>query len=269
MQAFKKSVSATVVLLAGLSPAVGQAQMPDVSVTVGVKAWATTWSTWFFNDVGDPISAPVDRYRNVFNREADTEGTFIPQLTLRSGPWLVSGSALVKREFTFFLNDDLDGNRQLDEEKYERKEYDLNFGYAIAPNLAVTVGYKQLQYDGGGYRYKAKGPTVGVSGSAPLMAAVSMYGTLAYGRPKITQGLDSEKRGSYFLSEVGLAFPLGQMHENLRSVVLTAGYRYQKLTSDSVTITTIRTATGASIGSREVDLVDTTQGITVGVSATF
>lgn len=274
MRTIKKSMAAPLILLSGMVTA-AQAQMPDLSslsVTVGAKVWSTTWSTWFFSNVGDPISnqAPVfDTYRNVFNRESPSEATFIPQITVRSGPWLVSASALAKREFTFHLNDDLDGNQQLDESRFERKEYDVNFGYAIAPSLAVTLGYKQLEYQGGGYRYKARGPTLGVSGSAPLTPMVSMYGSLAYGRPRISEGLASQKRGTYFLSEIGLAFPLGQMNDALKSVVVTAGYRYQKLTSDSVTITSTILSTGQVIGSREVDLVDTTSGVTVGVSATF
>ncbi len=267
MRTLKKPIGAGALLLVGLAPA---AQAQDISVTVGLKAWNTKWSTWFTQDTVN-VDSNTQISGDVFNRTASSEFTFIPALTVRWGDWLVSGSMLAKKEFEFFLSQDGNVDGQLDRLSFERKEYDVNVGYSIAPNAAFTLGWKQLEYksQNSSYKYKASGATLGFAGSAPLAHGVSMYGNLAYGRPKISDGVSGEPRGDYFLTEVGLAYPLGGMSDMLKSLVLTAGYRYQKLQSDSVTVTTTRFTTGQPLGSREVELIDTTEGFTIGVSGTF
>ena len=277
MRAFKKSALAGALLMAGLTPGVGFAQMSmeNTSFTIGLKTWVTNWNTWFTqntaNDIGNFANTAV--IKDVFNRKADSEATFIPQLTVRNGPWLISGSALAKKDFTFFLNS-RNGN-QLAEVTLERREYDINFGYSLAAGAIVTLGWKDLRYENsGGFKYTAKGPTIGIAGSAPLAAGVSMYGNIGYGRPKITDnsGEVEKTRGSYILTEVGLAYPLGQMNESLKTAVVTAGYRYQRLSSGNVTARTVAVnngQVGAVIGERGVELVDVTEGFTLGASFTF
>lgn len=280
MRTFNKSAMAGALLVAGLTPGVGfaQMQMENTSFTIGLKTWVTSWNTWFtqnsVNDIGNFANQAI--IKDVFNRKADTEATFIPQLTVRNGPWLISGSALAKKDFTFFLSNRV-GN-QLGEVTLERKEYDLNVGYALAAGAILTVGYKDLRYENSsGFRYTAKGPTIGVSGSAPLAAGLSMYGNIGYGRPKVTDnGGDVEKRrGSYVLTEIGLAYPLAQMNESLKTAVVTAGYRYQRLSSGNVTTRTVAVVNGqvgnppVVLGERGVELVDVTEGFTLGASFTF
>lgn len=275
MRTFKKSALAGALLLAGLTPGASFAQLENTSFTIGLKTWVTNWNTWFTqntaNDVGNFADTAV--IKDVFNRKADSEVTFIPQLTVRNGPWLVSGSALAKKDFTFFLNS-RNGN-ELAEVTLERKEYDLNVGYSLAAGAIVTLGWKDLRYENsGGFKYTAKGPTIGISGSAPLAAGISMYGNIGYGRPKITDnsGEIEKKRGSYILTEVGLAYPLGQMNEGLKTAVVTAGYRYQRLSSGNVTSRTVAVnngTVGATLGERGVELVDVTEGFTLGASFTF
>jgi hypothetical protein len=277
MRTFKKSALAGALLLAGLTPGVGFAQMAmeNTSFTIGLKTWVTSWNTWFTqsttNNLGSNASFAV--INDVFNRKAESEVTFIPQLTVRNGPWLVSGSAMAKKDFTFFLSNPVGG--QLNELQLERKEYDLNVGYALAPGAILTLGWKDLRYqNSGGFRYTAKGPTIGISGSAALAAGISMYGNVGYGRPKLTDNSgDIEKtRGTYILTEVGLAYPLAQMNESLRTAVVTAGYRYQRLSSGNVTTTTRavnNSQLGAVLGERAVELVDVTEGFTLGASFTF
>jgi hypothetical protein len=279
MRTLKKTALASALLFAGLSPGASFAQMPqweDTSVTIGLKTWVTNWNTWFSqtstNGVPGVVPPTLVISNDVFNRKAESEVTFIPQLTLRNGPWLLSGSALAKKDFTFFLNN-RGGLQELNEVTFERKEYDVNVGYAIAPGVAVTLGYKDLRYEGGSYKYNAKGPTIGISGSAPLAMGASMYGSIGYGRPKINEDAGTEKkRGSYLLTEIGLAYPLGQLNEGLKTTVVTAGYRYQRLSSGNVTsesFSVVNGQVGTSLGERAVELVDVTEGFTLGVSFTF
>src|SRR5262249_59134635 len=99
--------------------------------------------------------------------------------------------------------------------------------------LVASVGWKGIDYHSPVYKWSAKGPTVGMSGSAPLAPQVSLYGNVAYGWPKMQDyGVAfSNARGRYLLTEFGLAFPLGQFHEAMGRTVLTAGYRYQRVSA--------------------------------------
>ena len=226
--------------LAFLCPLAGNAQaqsdgwMGDVHGTVGLRLWRTEWTSWFTDD----------RYL-----KADTELAVIPLVSLRYKEFLVSGSYMTSTDFKFSSD-----------YTPERREYDINFGYFILPSLAATVGYKNVSYDSpDGYDWEAKGWTIGLSGSAPVAPWMSLYGNLAYGRPKVSDnsGVFNSSRGRYLLTEFGLAFPLGQVEPSLRGFLVTAGYRYQRIGADP--------APGlAGVGSRE--LFEYTQGPVLGFS---
>ena len=205
--------------LAILSP-VANAQSPDsgsgmfdfkdLHGTVGVRFWRTDWSTWF------GVTRP--QYVN-----ADLETTVTPVASVRYKDFLVSGSYLLRKDFKFpFPN----------YPPTERREYDLNVGYFLLPGLAASIGYKNVKYDtvDSSYIWNAKGVTVGLSGSAPLGPWTSLYGNLAYGRPKLQDNaIFNSVRAKYLLTELGLAFPLGQLSESMSGVVVTTGYRYQRI----------------------------------------
>jgi hypothetical protein len=131
------------------------------------------------------------------------------------------------------------------------------------------VGWKGLEYKddpfpaSGGYKWTAKGPTVGISGNAPIAPWVSGYGNVAYGWPKVEDQnvAFSGERGRYLLTELGLAFPLGHWENMLGGGVVTAGYRYQRVTAY---------ANGAGAGRLVgAQLYEITQGPVVGFSWTF
>jgi|SRR5688572_21099845 len=223
-----------------LCPLAGTAQaqqsdnwMDDVHGTVGLRLWRTEWQSWFTND----------RYV-----KAETETAVIPLLSLRWREFLVSGSYMTSTDFTF-------------DPTYapERKEYDINVGYFILPSLAATVGYKRLEYGTSDYDWETKGWTVGLSGSAPLAPWMSLYGNMAYGRPKIqdNSGVFNGQKAKYLLTEFGLAFPLGQVTPSMQGFLFTAGYRYQRIGAQP--------ASGiAGVGERE--LFEYTQGPVLGFS---
>ncbi len=205
-----------VAALAALSPLASNAQaqstdstwmdMGDLHGTIGVRLWRTEWTSWFSDD----------RYI-----KADAETAVIPVVSLRYKQFLLSGSYMTKTDFTF-------------DPTYipERKEYDVNFGYFILPSLAATVGYKHMEYlPGDGYNWTTKGWTVGLSGSAPLAPWMSLYGNVAYGRPKINDNgfAFSGQKAKYLLTEFGLAFPLGQVSPSMNGFLATLGYRYQRV----------------------------------------
>lgn len=302
MRKFKKKASLAVVVLAGLVPCASQAQMPDLSdvhVTVGAKAWVTSWSTWFpefvitqFVPVGNDRVRVDAVSQNIYNRDSIKNKTaFIPQISVRSGNFLVSGSAFKQETYTFGLNDPIVIDAPsatfggLQEVQLKRKEYDLNLGYFIAPNFALAIGYKDWRNEGSsGYQFNGKGPTIGATVSTPVAAGLNFYGTFAYGFPKVDTNatltfrsnrgdIANGGRGKYMLGEVGFAYGLHELSDALKGFVVSAGYRYQKLASARVGLPTYYVdSTGAFttlIGQREVELIDKTEGATLGVSYTF
>jgi hypothetical protein len=229
------------------SPASSGLLPDDVSVTVGARVWHTRWTTWLSPE------AVVSYF------PARIEPTITPVVSVRYQRFFVSGSYLVDKTF-HFLEDSplLLGQDRL---SFKRNEYDVNFGYFLMPGLAVTVGWKNVNYEGdpGDYRFVAKGPTIGLSGNAAISPAVSLYGNLAYGRPKLHDygGVYEKEKGKYLLTEFGLAFPLGSVHSSMSRVVATAGYRYQRV-SGYPNATELQT-----------QLFEYAQGPVVGLSYTF
>ena len=263
MRLHDKKLGVASILLAACLPGAGWAQsMPDFkdfSMTLGVKVWQTDWSTAFFQNISDSQFVTVD---SIYNRNAELKQTVLPSVTVRYKDFFVSGSQLIKKTFRF------PGCCQFD-----RKENDINIGYSILPGLAVSFGWKQLHYAGGGYWYDAKGNTVGVSASAPIARAVSIYGNMGYGRPAVNSSSTAESfngtRGKYFLSEAGFAFPLGEWSPALKGAVATAGYRYQRLISKRFATNTYSLSTGAVVFTENVDYTDITEGPVFGLSMTF
>jgi hypothetical protein len=193
--------------------AAAQDLMPqDMHIAVGVRMWRTDWTTW----------------NNVANRDygsADLRWSAIPVVSLTYRDWLVSTSYQVPGTFDF---------NQFGY-SFRRKEFDANVGYFVVPGrLAVTLGYKDVRYtsEKTPYSWQAKGPTVGLTGNAPLADWAALYGNMAYGRPKLDDVTHFVgQKGSYLLTEFGLAFPLGAHSDALSGAVVTAGYRYQRISA--------------------------------------
>jgi hypothetical protein len=231
-------MAASVPALAQANPSDSSSfDMSEIHGTIGVRMWRVDWQSWFF-----PANPT---YHN-----ADLETAVIPVGSLRYKDFLVSGSYLLSKDFQF--------NPAPDYPTTERREYDVNLGYFVVPGLAVSLGWKDVKYDtsDGGYTWHLKGPTLGLSGSAPLAPWSSLYGSLAYGRPKLKDNaVFNDVRANYLLTELGLAFPLGHFSDSLHGFVVTAGYRYQRIGAKSNVA-----------GATSDELFENTQGAVLGIS---
>jgi len=212
----------------------------DFHATVGVRAWHTEWTTWFSS-----TSFP-DQYE-----AANLNWNFIPVVSVSKGRWFLAGSYQSPNSF----------NWDFPQTSFRRHEWDANVGYFIVPGLAVTLGYKNINYKGaGGYDWTSKGLTVGVSGNAPIQSWVALYGNMAYSRPRINDVVYFNKQnGYYMLTEFGFAFPLGGFNSELGGAALTAGYRYQR----------IGAYTNGLIFASPRKVYETTQGPVIGVAFRF
>lgn len=226
----KNWLIALVLCLAG----VAQAQESDIRVSVGVKAWHTQWDTFGYY----PEDAP-DEDQVLVQVPSESKLVLVPLLSLRYRDFVGSLSVYPSTNHSGGM----------------RKEFDINLGYYVLPNVALTLGYKKLEQSGGGYRYVLGGPVAGVNATAPLGGNFAMYGTFALSRMKSTGSSNVYFDSDYRLSEVGVAYTVPTSLVS-KALTFSIGYRSQVLTSKEA----------AYSGQDGRDL---TQGLTFGVVASF
>lgn len=226
-----------------------QAQDSGLTVAVGLKTWYADWTSWF-------RGTDLDGLDFIEQRPAKAKMLTVPLVSVRYRDFVASFSTATKSKHQF----QTPGRTQF----YERTEADANFGYYLTPSLAATLGYKNFKQKSsvtGATIFEVAGPTVGLSGSASLAGAFSMYGALGLGQLSWKGTDDGSAR--YSLSEVGLAYgiPLGR---GLKALSLTAGYRMQVITARGVTLTD-----GSFQNPIKQDARDLTQGFTFAVVGVF
>ncbi|MBL8340599.1 MAG: hypothetical protein JNL30_03950 [Rubrivivax sp.] len=233
-------------VVTALAASLAQAQDGGLSLSVGARAWYTEWTTFGYYPGADPNLA-------LTQTSGPSKWVTLPTVSLRFGNFFGSLSAFPSTGFEF-----TDGSAS------KRSESDLNVGYAVLPGLSVTLGYKRIAQRGEVFRYEPKGPVLGVSGNAALSGPVSLYGALGVGRLKTPGDPRPEVvkfDATYRLTEVGVAYALPSADGALvRRWTFTAGHRIQVMRSKDA----FTTAAG-----RSQDGIDTTQGFTLGVLATF
>ncbi|MBL8323550.1 MAG: hypothetical protein JNJ89_01190 [Rubrivivax sp.] len=231
---------------AALAAPLAQAQEVGLDVSVGARAWYTEWTTFGYHPGTDPNLA-------LTQTSGPGQWVTLPTVSLRYGSFFGSLSAFPSTPFEF-----TDGSAG------KRSESDLNIGYSVLPGLGVTLGYKRIAQRGEVFRYEPKGLVLGVSGTAALSGPLSLYGALGVGRLKTPSDPRPEVvkfDATYRLTEVGVAYALPSADGMLvKRWTFTAGHRIQVMRSKDA----FTTAAGLS-----QDGIDTTQGFTLGVLATF
>jgi hypothetical protein len=232
----------------------------DLDFTVGTKLWAAEWSSW------DPVPTGSGGVSVVESVAANTTLAPIVQGSVRYGHWLAAASYFVTTSYD--LGGAIDPHQgTLSALAASRKEVDVNAGYFLASGFAATLGYKQIDQSFGGNPYKWSGPTVGLSGGAPVYDALSMYSTFAYGRlsvsaPATASSVSSGAHADYFLGELGVSYGFDTPLSGL-SLSVTLGYRIQIVGTRALGITT------GPASHTGVDVHDVTYGPAIGVAGRF
>jgi hypothetical protein len=217
------------------------AEESSLNYSIGIKGWSNQWETgYFFNDesyVGKNVQVITG-----------SKFTLIPVLAVKYGNVFVSGSYYMKSNFTFnkfsyrATYSTVGTIVETLESSADRTEWDGNIGYYIHPSVAVSLGYKNITqdytstYSSPGITYsqptsksttEIKGPTIGITGNAPISGGFGLYGNLAYGwlKAKYT-GVSREDTVSYLLSDTGFNYRAG-------SFLINLGYRLQSMYTDA------------------------------------
>ncbi len=239
----------------------------DVTVTLGVKAWDNKWTSWDAFPALDLGNSSLPG--STENYTSGSKLALIPTASVRFGNWLVSGSQFVNKSYRFTGQD---GNSF----GAKRSETDIHAGYYVLPTLAITLGYKDVKQDfGTNADFKYSGPIIGASASAPLTQGFSLYGNFGYGRmdAKLPSGAadasgSNNLKANYLLGEVGIAysFDVRSALPAAKAVTLTLGYRSQVLDTKAYRVALTTVANGPT---RSAELRDTTEGLALGLSASF
>lgn len=256
------------VLLLGKIGTATAASLEDFNLIIGARGWASTWTTWHVDTVFYNLG-PTQTGTAI---TSDTQMVYTPQVTLAFRSKLLLTMSYLAPE-TYSFKDPITQQSILG----RRKEFDASLGYAVLSGLVVNAGYKQIQQDYGSGTFKWTGPTIGVSGSAPLPYNWALYGTYTFGLFKLkvpggTSGSpdaagDTSFDANYSVGELGLAYNIGAGRV-LKSIRLSIGYRAQLLSTRGYALQVSDIATGGSIFVYPSER-DFTQGPTVGVSTTF
>lgn len=262
-------------MLAGSAWAQAQAQASfppaqessEWRLSAGVRLWSAQWDSWYINPFG--VGPDGTRYEVVEAMSSSkAKLAAIPFLSLRYGQWFASASSLLRTSYPFDTT--IPNTFAIDN---SRREFDLNLGYAFSSGISVSLGNKEIRQGFDDAYAKTSGLVLGVSASAPLSSGWGLYGSFGKGWLKARFSFADVNGNTSFdtdyqLLEAGLTYAFQAPTRWIRSVVLTTGYRTQRMAAQGFGLA--KTPPG---GSRQpngtAELIDVTQGFVLGAQATF
>jgi hypothetical protein len=249
---------------------VTQVKAADLSFLLGIRTWANSWSTWAL----DQKAYNGNSYQTVASLESNTVLAVTPIALVQWKKGFASTSYMDKVAYAL---SSAEPAGPLQRAIGVRSEFDVNAGYYVLPELAATVGYKQLRQEFGS-TFKWSGPTVGLTAAAPMsFKGVALYGTVAYGLLTLdlpTGTADayghSTRPANYQIGEIGLAYEFHSLSISRYHFAMTLGYRSQTVTTKSYGLTSspIDDPQLVSAYSR-TDVRDHTQGLTLTLIGSF
>jgi hypothetical protein len=240
----KSRTTITAVALAlGLGGTSAFAQQKDLTVTLGLKVWGNTWES------GQVNTGFVGGGSNSNNFTSGQEWSTIPSLTLKYKDWFISGSQFMKTSYNFPAQTSLGfapaaavATPNTQTLRADRKETDVNLGWYFVPQVAVTIGWKEIKqtytstftpaafapFNTSAQTTTNEGITVGIQGSA----RIGNSGFFMYGNGASSLGNNFKAKfgggnpnwdGWFASSELGFGYAFGG------GVTATLGYKYQVL----------------------------------------
>jgi len=264
---------------------IGHAQttMPETRFTVGVKAWHASWLSYMpVNYSGFSAGGAPTTGDSVNEIEGKSHTDFMPLISVRHKDLFVSLSyARFTSDFRAPTSPIITPGGQTlitsRNDRFTRREGDLNVGYFITPEVAIAVGYKDATEDRDTslgiapqatplIRTKARGVLLGVIGSFAVYDKLRFYAQAGYGPARLTLdfadpalGANFKANGRYLIGEIGLSYPVFANPSGSGGAVLSLGYRTQ----------TIKTNSDAGIFREAHGLRDVRDGAVLSLNHTF
>lgn len=250
---FLKLIGLTAIFITlAASQSVMAADGEGITTTFGIRAWSAEWAG---NADGGLVSNGSGAVTSIAEAKSNATTAIIPFVVVRYGDLGLSSSVMLRKRFT------LEGsNISLTP---ERQEWDVSGLYYFAPGASASIGYKKMTWD----NVAIKGPIVTISGSAPFLGNVGMYGTAAVGWMKTnvdkSSNFASGASTAYNLLEGGLSYSFGPM-VMLKGTAVTFGYRMQRIKAKN--LWPIISTNGPI---RYRDTIDSMSGPVLGFQAAF
>jgi hypothetical protein len=234
--------------------ALAQDSLPATRFTVGAKVWHASWLSYlpsFYSGVnasGQPvIGDTVDAV------EGRKKTNLMPTLAVSRFPYSVSAShgrfssdfSALTSPIVLPTGQTLIGPRT---DHLKRRETDINLGYAVTPEVALSVGYKDAtetrDVSFGAtpqrtplLRTRVRGLLLGMSASFPVKDKLRFYAQAAYGPARLKadfydRGASLKTDGRYLIGELGLSYGLYSKPDG-SAAAASIGYRTQTVKTDS------------------------------------
>jgi hypothetical protein len=229
----------------------------DWRFTLSAKSWREAWSGW--NRVGN-FGGTIGP--GTLINTSDTGSSLITGATVRYKDMFVNMNNSASTSYSF--PDRWDGASTTLGDTASRAENDLNLGYYLSPQLALTLGTKtvELTYSPTAV-WTHSFNTVGLSGSARIgessffmyeNGAVSISGdtTISFTSASYTKGTPDYKS-----LEGGLGWAA------TKNLIFTAGYKFQDV---QLPLTFVTPVLGSVL---TINTHDTTEGFIFGAAVTF
>jgi hypothetical protein len=236
--------------------------------SVGQRLWQAQWDSWNVDPFATGVAVGDDRFEVVEARRAQPKAARILSLSLRYRGAFVSASTLSSTSYS--LRETATPNGA--DVEAARDERDLSIGYVFDRGLSLSLGTKTVKQRFGPDSYSWKGPVIGLGGNAALAPGWGLYANGGFGK---LQGnfpiADVSGRTSfdadYRLIEAGVV-RIFQASRLVRSIVLTAGYRTQRMATTDYALAVIVSGQPRRQNTTG-ELVDVTQGLVLGLQFAF
>jgi len=261
-------------LLAGWSLGAGAqadtADRPALLFNVGLRLWSAQWDSWNVGPTATGVAVGDDRYEVVESLRGGQELATIPVLSVRYGPAFVSASAMTTTKYRLHEAATPGGF----DVQASRRERDVNLGYVFSSGISLSIAAKEISQRFGPDEYKWRGPLLGLGAGAAIGSGWGIYSNLGAGRlkgrfPSAFPDADGKTKfnADYRLVEAGFTRAFAAPMPGVKALVLTAGYRAQRMGTRNYTLGVV--SGGTRRPNTTGELVDTTQGFVLGAQGTF
>ncbi len=187
-----------------------QAANKDWHVTVSGKLWANSWNAWTTAGASGTTSVVASKV------------PVIGGVTARYKDFFISGNYSPSTNYDF--------SSYAGQGTYSRKEFDVNAGYYLVPQVALALGYKQIDLSySAASQWKYKFAILGINGVSRINDTPAfMYGNGAFGVGTVSSTYApfagyGAGNPTYESMEAGFGFAI------TKNFVATIGYKYQQL----------------------------------------